>query len=56
MLEILSLSLDDIGLTNNLIHYNLATLIIRSPIILTFFAIKLTMIKDEIKFRCDMVL
>ena len=49
-------SFDNIGFINNLIHYNLATLIIRSPIILTFFAIKLTMIKDEIKFRCDMAL
>ena len=56
MLEILSLSLDNIGLTNNLIHYNLATLIIRSQTILTIFAIKLTTIKDEMKFRCDMVL
>ena len=45
-----------IGFINNLIHYNLATFIIRPQTILTVFAIKLTRIKDEMKFRCDMVL
>ena len=56
MLEILSLSLHNTGLTNILIHCNLATLVIRSQTILTIFAIQLTTTKDEIKFRCDMVL
>ena len=45
---------DNIGFINNLIHYNLITIIIRSQTILTIFAIKLSTIKDEIKFRCDM--